>query len=95
MLPMYGQMHESLAHLSNACTDTSIGPVGEATDDTSFAPPVVDSIEETGISQSIIEHLILKYLHFRGELSGRQIANMMGLQFSVISELLENSNISS
>jgi predicted ATPase with chaperone activity len=82
-------MQESLAHLSNACTDTSIGPVGEEINDTSFAPPVVDSIEETGISQSIIEHLILKYLHFRGELSGRQISNMMGLQFSVISELLE------
>ena len=52
-------------------------------------PPVVESIEEVGIPVSIIEHLILKYLHFNGELAGREIASMMGLQFSVIGGILD------
>ena len=34
-------------------------------------PPVPESIEETGIPPSIIEHLILKFLYFRGEVIGR------------------------
>ena len=42
-------------------------------------PPVPESIEETGIPPSIVEHLILKYLYFRGELVGRDIASLVGL----------------
>jgi predicted ATPase with chaperone activity len=52
-------------------------------------PPVPESIEDTGIPPSIIERLILKYLYFRGELVGRDIANLIGLSFSVIDETLE------
>ena len=52
-------------------------------------PPVPDSIQDTGIPPSIIEHLILKYLYFRGELVGRDIASLVGLSFSVIDETLE------
>ena len=83
-------MHESLVNLSEACVETAVDSIHGRDADTSVVPPVVDSIEETGIPPSIIEHLILKYLHSRGELSGRQIANMMGLQFSVISDLLDH-----
>ena len=55
-----------------------------------ITPPVPESIEETGIPQSIIEHLILKYLYFRGDMLGREIAtSTMGLKFSVIEEMLE------
>jgi predicted ATPase with chaperone activity len=52
-------------------------------------PPVPDSLEDTGIPPTIIEHLILKYLYFRGELVGRDIASLIGLSFSVIDETLE------
>ena len=52
-------------------------------------PPVPDSLEDTGIPPTIIEHLILKYLYFRGELVGRDIASLIGLPFSVIDETLE------
>jgi DNA-binding MarR family transcriptional regulator len=54
-----------------------------------ITPPVPESIEETGIPPSIIEHLILKYLYFRGDLLGREIASSLGLKFSLIDELLE------
>jgi predicted ATPase with chaperone activity len=52
-------------------------------------PPVPDSIEDTGIPPTIIEHLILKYLYFRGELVGRDIASLLGFPFSLIDETLE------
>src|SRR6202451_1118496 len=52
-------------------------------------PPVPESIEDAGIPPSIIEHLILKYLYFRGELVGRDIGALIGFPFSVIDETLE------
>ncbi|HEX5432206.1 MAG TPA: hypothetical protein VFW83_09580, partial [Bryobacteraceae bacterium] len=48
-----------------------------------------ETIEETGIPSAIIEQLILKYLYFRGEMLGREIASQLGLQFSLIDALLE------
>lgn len=54
-----------------------------------IVPPVPDSLADTGIPPSIIEHLILKYLYFRGELVGRDISALIGLPFSVIDETLE------
>jgi predicted ATPase with chaperone activity len=53
-------------------------------------PPVPESIDDIGIPRSIVEHLILKYLYFRGELVGRELGNLIGLQFSLIDDLLEN-----
>jgi len=58
-------------------------------DETAVTPPVPESIEESGIPVTVVEHLVLKYLHFNGELSGREIAAKIGLQFSVISSVLD------
>src|ERR1700735_3582854 len=58
-------------------------------DNTRIVPPVPESIADTGIPGSLIDHLILKYLYFRGELVGRDIANQLGFQFSLIDEALE------
>jgi len=52
-------------------------------------PPIPETLEDTGIPQSIVEHLVLKYLYFRGELVGREIASLLGFTFSVISGILE------
>jgi hypothetical protein len=52
-------------------------------------PPVPESIEETGVPPALIEQLVLKYLYFRGEMLGRDIAATLGLKFSLIDELLE------
>jgi predicted ATPase with chaperone activity len=54
-----------------------------------ITPPVPESLEELGIPPSIVEQLILKFLYFRGELLGREMANLLGLTFSVIDDLLE------
>jgi predicted ATPase with chaperone activity len=61
----------------------------ETTTEARITPPVPDSIEDIGIPPSIIEQLVLKYLYFRGELLGRELGSMLGLQFSLIDELLE------
>jgi predicted ATPase with chaperone activity len=53
-------------------------------------PPVAHSLEDTGISPSLFEQLILKYLYFRGELAGREIAKLIGLSFSLIDQILES-----
>ena len=47
------------------------------------------SLGRTGISVSLIEQLILKLLYFRGEVLGRDLASLVGLQYSLIDELLE------
>ena len=52
-------------------------------------PPVPESIEETGIPPTIIEHLLMKYLYFRGEIVGRDLASLIGFKFSLIDETLE------
>ena len=66
---------------------------GGADTRTNFAdnvtPPVPETLEETGISPSLIEQLVLKYLYFRGEMLGRDIAATLGLKFSLIDDLLE------
>ena len=54
-----------------------------------ITPPVPESIEETGVPPAVIEHLVLKYLYFRGDLLGRDISATLGLKFSLIDELLE------
>jgi hypothetical protein len=53
-------------------------------------PPVPQSIDETGIPPVLFEQLILKYLYFRGELAGRELAKLVGLSFSLIDSMLES-----
>ncbi len=52
-------------------------------------PPVPESLAETGIPPAIFEQLILKYLYYRGELVGREIAKLIGFPYSLIGDILE------
>ncbi|MBI4873337.1 MAG: ATP-binding protein [Acidobacteria bacterium] len=52
-------------------------------------PPVPETIEETGLPETMIEQLVLKILYFRSETLGRDLANALGLKFSVIEGLME------
>jgi hypothetical protein len=54
-------------------------------------PPVPDSLEEAGLSSSVVDQILTKTLYFRGELIGRELARSVGLSFSLIEELLENA----
>ncbi len=57
---------------------------------THVVPPVPETLEDTGVAASTFEQLILKYLYFRGELAGREVAQLLGLPFSLIDALLES-----
>lgn len=52
-------------------------------------PPVPGTLEDTGLSASLLEHLIFKLLYFRGDILGLDLANAMGLKFSVIERIVE------
>ncbi len=54
-----------------------------------YVPPVPATIEDTGLSPSHIEQLIVKMLYFEGETVGRDLAKSLGLKFSIIEEVLE------
>jgi len=56
----------------------------------SVTPPLPESIDDLGIGQAVVEQLILKHLYARGELLGREIAAALGMQFSLIDEILES-----
>jgi hypothetical protein len=56
-------------------------------------PPEPESVEETGLSQTTLEQLILKVLYFRGEIYGQDLSVAMGLKYSVIHELVESLKI--
>ena len=55
-----------------------------AGDEQAFCPEVPWTVRDTGLSQSLLEHLIFNILYTRRELSGRVLADTMGLSFSVI-----------
>jgi predicted ATPase with chaperone activity len=66
-----------------------IGTSNLRTAEDRIVPPVAESLEELGIPPATIEQLILKYLYFRGELMGREIASLLGVTFSLIDDILE------
>jgi hypothetical protein len=54
-----------------------------------WVPAVPESMEDTGVSVSLIEQLVLKMLYFEGELLGRDLAWKLGLKFSLIEAVME------
>jgi predicted ATPase with chaperone activity len=63
------------------------------TEQTGFIPPVPWTLRDTGLSQSIVEQLVFNTLYSRGELTGRNIADILGLSFSVIEPMMEELKI--
>ena len=53
-------------------------------------PPVAETLEDTGLTASLLEHLICKLLYFRGDILGLDLSNAMGLKFSVIENIVES-----
>ncbi|HWT83198.1 MAG TPA: hypothetical protein VN648_30820, partial [Candidatus Methylomirabilis sp.] len=54
-----------------------------------LAPPEPESVEQTGLAESTLEHLIVKILYFRGDLYGQDLSNAIGLKYSVIQDIME------
>ncbi|HUA58020.1 MAG TPA: ATP-binding protein [Verrucomicrobiae bacterium] len=54
-----------------------------------IAPREPESLEQTGLPESLLEQLIFKILYFRGDMYGQDLSAAIGLKFSVIDELIE------
>jgi predicted ATPase with chaperone activity len=52
-------------------------------------PAAPGTLEEAGLSLDLVLQLVLKTLHFVGELSGAEIASRLGVKFSVIDPALQ------
>src|SRR5690349_4908378 len=50
----------------------------------SLTPPVPQTIQDTGLPASMFEELIVKLLHSRGDMLGRELSEAMGVKFSLI-----------
>jgi hypothetical protein len=55
-----------------------------------YIPPVPWKIKDTGLSEIFLEQITCNILYSRGELTGRVIADSLGLSFSVIEPLLND-----
>lgn len=69
---------------SNAAPVASAPSQSAGSGETGFLPTEPQTVEETGISSTIVEELTLKYLLAKGEASIRQISDQLGLTFSII-----------
>jgi predicted ATPase with chaperone activity len=56
----------------------------------SFRPAEPKSIEETGLSPTIIENLVVKYVMLIGSASGRQIAEQICLPFGLLEPIFQS-----
>ncbi|MBI4908153.1 MAG: ATP-binding protein [Acidobacteria bacterium] len=52
-------------------------------------PHVPATLADTGLSETLLQQLILKVIYFRGEALGRDLGKALGLNFSLIEPLLE------
>jgi len=68
----------------------SVATAGQPETPQGFVPAVPETIAEAGLPDSSIEQLILKHLHFREEMVGRELSDALGLKFSVIDKVLDN-----
>jgi hypothetical protein len=59
------------------------------TEDQNLAPPLPETLEDTGLAGSVIEQLILKMLYSRGDLLGRDLSEALGLKFSLVEGFIE------
>jgi len=48
------------------------------------------TLEDTGLTETLVEQLVFKILYFRGELYGQDLSTAIGLRFSVIHDLVES-----
>jgi predicted ATPase with chaperone activity len=57
---------------------------------TAFMPPVPRTVAETGLSNTVFEHLIFNTLYSRGAMTGRALADVLGIGFEAIEALMSD-----
>src|ERR1700677_987162 len=57
---------------------------------TAFIPPVPRTVADTGLSNALFEHLIFNTLYSRGAMTGRGLADVLGIGFEAIEALMSD-----
>jgi len=55
-----------------------------------FTPKAARTIAETGLTSNLFEHLVFNILYSRGSMTGRNLANTLGVDFAVLEALLSD-----
>jgi hypothetical protein len=63
--------------------------VSESLEEDLYKPPVPQTIEQTGLTSTLIEQLLVKTLYFGGELVGRDLADALGLKFRLFEACMD------
>jgi hypothetical protein len=79
---------EALAS-TNPLPAAGSGAGSSSTAEVKAFPAVPQNIADTGVSSSLIEQIILKILHFRGEMVGKDLAATLGVKYSVIEPIMD------
>src|SRR4051794_8536522 len=86
-------MAMSFTELDTESAAASLTPliraVSHGREEQAFVPPVPQTMEQIGVSETTIEELTLKTLYARGEIIGRDLAESMGVKFSLIEHTVE------
>lgn len=69
---------------------TSARLADETKEEILWEPPIIDNVEDTGLTTGFVQDLALKVMYFRGQLNGKDIASIVHLPFQpVINPALE------
>jgi predicted ATPase with chaperone activity len=49
-----------------------------------WQPPIIDSLEQTGLDAGFLQDLVLKVMYFRGQITGHEIADQLCLPFQAV-----------
>lgn len=71
-------------------SESAIAPQALGDQDPRFVPAVPESIDQLGIPRAMLEQIVLKTLYFRGDLTGRLLANALGVNYSVIEPVISH-----
>jgi DNA-binding MarR family transcriptional regulator len=53
-------------------------------------PKEPSNIAATGLTETMVEQLVLKAIYFRGDITGGELADALGLKYSILEPLVEN-----
>jgi hypothetical protein len=79
----------SLELLSRALSGAAGADAKSQGNKAAFAPPVPETLEDTGLSPSLVQQLILKKMYSKGDMLGRDLSEALGLKFSLIEGIID------
>jgi predicted ATPase with chaperone activity len=61
----------------------------EVSESASVVPAVPETLEDTGLTATFVQQLILKMFYARGDMLGRELSEALGIKFSLIEKIID------